>query len=54
LSLLLVLLVLQVNEVTSIHRQRGLTTTGLLASLIRKDKDANISHACKDLSMHSN
>ena len=52
--LLLVLLVLQVIKVTSIYRQRGLTNTGLLASLITKDKDEKIPPAWKDVAMHSN
>ena len=51
---MLVLLVLQVVKVTSIYMQRGLTSTGLLASLIRKDEDANISFVRKDFAMHSN
>ena len=54
MSMLLVLLMLQVTEVTSLYGQRGLTSTGLQASLIRKDPDANISLAWKDSPMHSN
>ena len=54
LYLLLVLRALQVVTVTNIYKQRGLTSAGLLASLIRKDKDVNISRVRTDFAMHSN
>ena len=54
LSLLLVLLVLQVIKVTNIYKKSGLTSTGLLPSLIRKDKDVYISPVMNDFAMHSN
>jgi hypothetical protein len=45
---------LQVTKVTSLYGQRGLTSTGLQASLIMKDQDAKISLVWKDFATHSN
>ena len=52
--LLLVLLALQLIKVICICNQRGLTSTVLLASLSRKDKDVSISLVRNDFVMHSN
>ena len=52
--MLLMLLMLHLTKVTILYGQRALTSTGLQASLIKKEQVANISLVWTDFFMHSN